>query len=119
LQEQQKQTAWNAPDSYISPKFLPENERHVERCNMSTSKEEKGFIINGHCTAVDDTCSNLMPYQILKLSDEEQMKWVIHPQRLSICQNLNFWQERRMHSRDNNDNYFNTCTLLFELCQRT
>jgi hypothetical protein len=61
---------------------------------------ENGFLIDGHCTTVDETCSREYPIQLSKLSTEEEKEnWFYNPRSLSICQNMTFWLERRMRTR--------------------
>jgi hypothetical protein len=78
------------------PKLLPENQR-FQRC--VTTNGDDGVRIGHDCIQIDQTCG-INPDAIATRSPEKINEWIYHPQRLSICQNWTFWNERRKQSRD-------------------
>jgi hypothetical protein len=89
----QKQTSYN--NELHAPKLLPEWQR-FQRCefNASSTDSEKGFLIGDYCTAINHICDGV-PYEIAGGSIEKKRARALHPQRMSICQNWTFWNERR------------------------
>jgi hypothetical protein len=85
--------------------------QRMERCNLANNETDKkqGFRIGQECFNSNRLCSAEPPDKIVSRSLEEIEEWNHHPQRITICQNLTFWQNIRKHSR--NHIYCSTVTL--------
>lgn len=83
-------------NNLIVSKHLPEHER-FQRCPLNPNErdKERGFSIGNDCFPARNLCSLQLPNVIKMRSQVKIVEWRYHPQHITICQNLTFWNEQR------------------------